>query len=183
MLKRKSVVGIIFCTLGIFAVGFGMLFPHKGLDENSSSYKWEPFNVPDDWHHCGQVSLDIDISFIQIDNLPESLPVTVQNNSTVEIDFLYESLSLQKLDEPEKWLMWTSTTATNAVGAEVQKFLAPGDSLNFDIRLSDLVPPGLLTVGDYRLFFQFTYRTSENNDTSGPIDISYGYVVCKINIQ
>lgn len=181
MFKQKSVVFVIFCTLG--AVAFVVFFLSKGLNASSCSYTRESFNVSDDWRYCDQISLNTDISSIQINDPPVSLSITIQNNSSAEIEFLYESLSLQKMGESGKWLNWTSTTSFDEVGAEIQKYLSPGDSLDFSTNLSDLIPVDLLTVGSYRLFFPFTYRTQESDGTGGRIDISYGYAACDINMQ
>ena len=178
MFKQKYVV---FVTLGAVAFAFVIFFLFKGL--NTSPYTWESFNIPNDWRYCDQISLNTDIPSIQIDDPPVCLSIAIQNNSSAEIEFLYESLSLQKMGESGKWLTWTSTAAFDEVGAEIQHFLSPGDSLDFSTNLSDLIPADLLTVGNYRLFFPFTYRAQESNSTGGKIDISYGYAVCEINIQ
>ena len=181
MLKRKFVV--IFCSCGAFAVAFVLFFLYKEIDVSSISYKWESFDVSDDWHYCDQISLDSGISFMQIDDLPTSFSITIQNNSLDEVEFLCESISLQKMDESGQWLTWTSVTDSDEVGAEIQKFLSPGDGLEYNARLSDLIPAKLLSAGNYRLFLPFTYRTSEANDTSRPIEVSYGYTVSEIKIQ
>lgn len=56
------------------------------------------------------------------------------------------------MDESAQWLTWSSLTESDEVGAEIQKFLLPGDSLKYNAKLSDLIPAELLTVGNYRLF-------------------------------
>ena len=150
---------------------------------NSSSYKWESFGVPDEWHYSEQISLDSGTPCMQIDELPTSLSISIQNNSSNDIEFLCESISLQKMDESAQWLTWSSLTESDEVGAEIQKFLSPGDSLEYNAKLSDLIPAELLTGGNYRLFLPFTYRFSESNDTSRPMEVSYGYTVSEIKIQ
>lgn len=180
MIKRKFIVGIV---CGVFAVIFVLFFLYKGINVNQSSYKWESFDVPDEWHYCEQISLDSGTPSMQIDELPTSLSISIQNNSSNDVEFLFESISLQKMDESAQWLTWSSLTKSDEVGAEIQQFLSPGDSLEYDAKLSDLIPAELLTVGNYRLFLPFTYRTSDSNDTSKPLEISYGYTVSEIKIQ
>lgn len=180
MIKRKFIVGIV---CGVFAAIFVLFFLHKEINVNSSSYEWESFDVPDEWHCCEQISLTSGTPFMQIDELPTSLSISIQNNSSNEVEFLFESISLQKMDESAQWLTWSSLTESYEVGAEIQRFLLPGDSLEYNAELSDLIPAELLTVGNYRLFLPFTYRSSESNDTGGPIEISYGYSVSEIKIQ
>jgi hypothetical protein len=180
MIKRKFIVGTV---CGVFAVIFVLFFLYKEINVTSSSYKWESFDVPDEWHYCEKISLDSGIPFIQIDKLPTSLSISIQNNSSNDIEFLCESISLQKMDESAQWLTWSSLTESDEVGAEIQKFLLPGDSLKYNAKLSDLIPAELLTVGNYRLFLPFTYRSSESNDTIRPIEVSYGYTVSEIKIQ
>lgn len=169
-IKKKTLTRLLGVLISALGIVFVMTLFHQ---DSSSNCIWEVYSVPENWVYFDDVLINTENSTFSVD---DPLFVTIRNESAFEIEFLPESISLQKKSADCAWMVRTSNSNQPSAGAEIQKFLLPGESIAFSIELSNLIPDNSFVEGTYRLFLPFTYQNAGNTDPRrGEVDISYGY--------